>query len=464
MYGIGIDFGTSNCAVALYDGEEVRHTILERDSPTPEVMPSALYLARDKSFAVGRAAIDAYVRDNTGRSIRLRREEVGEIEVTVAGTADTVGSDDGAITDHFKVHAYTDQELPGRLFRGVKRWLGNSAIDRVRVFDARYRIVALATPILVALQQSVRREGGDGRGNTLVGRPIHYEGRGVDSDRVAIERMSEACRHAGLGSASFHAEPTAAALSYLHGSPAAGSRTVMSFDFGGGTLDLCLMRARGPHFDVLATHGIPVGGDEIDRQICRSVVFPELGEGASLRVLGDTELRAIPFPMSDYGERLLNWMQAHELNRPELLEPIARGARQAGEAGTCLGRLYGLITGNYVFALFREIERAKVELSDRERATIELAEIDLSIELERQQLDELLAPLLLDVARCIDDALAAAGVSSNSVDVVVRTGGSSRIPAVVQLLEEMFPGRVVEHGAFTSIAAGLAIAAAGAGG
>ena len=47
----------------------------------------------------------------------------------------------------------------------------------------------------------------------------------------------------------------------------------------------------------------------------------------------------------------------------------------------------------------------------------------------------------------------------DSIDVVIRTGGSSRIPAVARLLDEAFPGRVVEHGAFTSIAAGLAIAA-----
>jgi hypothetical chaperone protein len=42
--------------------------------------------------------------------------------------------------------------------------------------------------------------------------------------------------------------------------------------------------------------------------------------------------------------------------------------------------------------------------------------------------------------------------------VVVRTGGSSSIPAVIRRLDQRFPGRVVEHDRFTSIAAGLAIA------
>ena len=160
MLGIGIDYGTSNCAVAFYDGETVRYATLEAGHASPEVMPSALYLERQGGFEVGRAAIDAYVSDNAGRTIRLSPERVGEISVTVAGTDGTAGHDDGAITDHFEVHAFTDQETPGRLFRGVKRWLGNSSTDRVRVFDSRYRIVALVTPVLSRLAEASRAVAG----------------------------------------------------------------------------------------------------------------------------------------------------------------------------------------------------------------------------------------------------------------------------------------------------------------
>ena len=164
MLGIGIDYGTSNCAVAVYDGETVRHVHLEAERASPEIMPSALYLEREGGFEVGQAAIDAYVADNAGRTVRLSAERVGEISVTVAGTESTAGCDDGAITDEFEVHAFTDQEMPGRLFRGVKRWLGNGSIDRVRVFDSRFRIVALATPVLSRLAETStlrRRQDGD---------------------------------------------------------------------------------------------------------------------------------------------------------------------------------------------------------------------------------------------------------------------------------------------------------------
>ncbi len=461
MPGIGIDFGTSNCAVAIADEDGVRHAALEPDSATPEVMPSALYLARDRTQEVGYEAIDTYVRENAGRSIRLRREKVGEIEVTVAGTLTTIGQDDGgAITDQFAVYAETDQDMPGRLFRGVKRWLGNRSLDRVRVFDASYRIVALVTPILAALREGAASEWGGPLPRVRIGRPIRYEGRGGAANEVAVQRMTEACGHAGLGAATFHPEPVAAALSYLHGGGERSDRIVLAFDFGGGTLDLCLLRIRAGRFEVLKTHGIPLGGDEIDRRILRRFVLPELGEGVPIRVLGGEQLHTVPFPMSDYKDRLLNWMHAHELNRPDFLEPIAQGARRPGEVGEKLSRLLTLITGNHAYSLFREVERAKVDLSSSRRATVRLDEIDLELDVERGAFEAMLDPVLEDVDACIDGVLEGTGVEESAVDVVVRTGGSSRIPAVAARLDARFPGRVVEHGAFTSIAAGLAIAAA----
>lgn len=49
-------------------------------------------------------------------------------------------------------------------------------------------------------------------------------------------------------------------------------------------------------------------------------------------------------------------------------------------------------------------------------------------------------------------------MSMNEIDLVLRTGGSSQIVAVRELLEGMFPDKVTEHDPFTSVAAGLAIA------
>ncbi|MDA9372301.1 Hsp70 family protein, partial [Porticoccaceae bacterium] len=54
--------------------------------------------------------------------------------------------------------------------------------------------------------------------------------------------------------------------------------------------------------------------------------------------------------------------------------------------------------------------------------------------------------------------LAKADLCAEDIDTVLRTGGSSLIPAVKDILENQFSGKVVEHDPFTSVAAGLAIA------
>ena len=51
-----------------------------------------------------------------------------------------------------------------------------------------------------------------------------------------------------------------------------------------------------------------------------------------------------------------------------------------------------------------------------------------------------------------------AGLRADQIDVVLRTGGSSLIPAVRRILDDRFPTQVVDHDPFTSVAAGLAIA------
>ena len=66
--------------------------------------------------------------------------------------------------------------------------------------------------------------------------------------------------------------------------------------------------------------------------------------------------------------------------------------------------------------------------------------------------------MIKEIDDIVDEVIAKAGITSDEIDVVIRTGGSSQIAAVRQLMEEKFPGKVTEHDPFTSVAAGLAIA------
>ena len=65
-HGIGIDFGTSNSAAAVFDGERVKLVQLSQLNP---IMPSANYIDRDFFSTIGQPAIDDYISDNQGRKV-----------------------------------------------------------------------------------------------------------------------------------------------------------------------------------------------------------------------------------------------------------------------------------------------------------------------------------------------------------------------------------------------------------
>jgi hypothetical chaperone protein len=72
----------------------------------------------------------------------------------------------------------------------------------------------------------------------------------------------------------------------------------------------------------------------------------------------------------------------------------------------------------------------------------------------------LIGPDARCVEQCIDRALSTAGLSADDIDVVLRTGGSSRIPMFERILRNKFgPLKIEDMDAFTSVASGLAVAA-----
>ncbi len=70
----------------------------------------------------------------------------------------------------------------------------------------------------------------------------------------------------------------------------------------------------------------------------------------------------------------------------------------------------------------------------------------------------MISDLLFELEQAISLILGNNNLCSDDIDLVLRTGGSSLIPAVKDILDNQFLGKVVEHDPFTSVAAGLAIA------
>ena len=450
-FGIGIDFGTSNSAAAVFDGEQVRLVQLSELNP---IMPSANYIDRDFASTIGQPAIDDYISDNQGRKVELSVEVIGEAR-TSAGTADGPASE----SETTKVYgqAFNDASLPGRLFRGTKRLLGNTASDKTVIFSRPFRLVALVTPILVGIRKALRGSV-DNSSQACIAHPVNFEGMEQGRNNVALQRLSESYRHAGITQQSFCPEPTAAAISYLYNYPHSRDQLMLTVDFGGGTLDFCILRRKGTEFSVEATHGIALGGDKIDQTIFRELVFPLLGKGERWsRMVDGSEVDTL-FPFAEFEELLINWPVSYMLNQNKYTASVMQRMVLPDEGAIKFKRLYDLIKQNYSYQVFEAIKAFKAELSVSDSAVLDIPEIDIEVRLDRWEFELMITDRLFELEQAVSLILDKAGLEAEDIDLVLRTGGSSLIPAVKDILENQFPGKVVEHDPFTSVAAGLAIA------
>jgi hypothetical chaperone protein len=437
---IGLDWGTTNSSAAVFDGGRVHVLPLDPVNAAPEVLRSALFIARDGDVALGRAAIDRYTDANVGREIEYQRVHIGVTEMTFA----EVGT--------FKqdLFADVDANAPGRLFVSIKLGLADASHAGTNVFGTRWTL-----PELVALMlQRIARRASDLTGQTVdalvIGRPVHYADD-PNADQLAISRMREAAQLAGLRNVMFLPEPTAAALTYTR--RIQRDQHLLVFDFGGGTLDVTIMRLdRSGGRWVLATDGVAVGGDLLDQRIVMGKLHPHFGADAELGP------RRLPLP-AFLLDHLDGWQNIVELHNPKSLEIIDEAIR-TGNRPKQLRALRALVAENYGLPLYEMVERAKRDLSeaDEVRLAMHVGEIDFEQPLARWDFERLIGPDVRAVERCVRRALDAADLAPHEIDVVLRTGGSSRVPRFVRLLQNIFgTDRLFDEGAgiFTSVATGL---------
>jgi hypothetical chaperone protein len=455
MIGVGVDFGTSNSTVAWFDGRQLRFVSVETNSP---ILPTAMHLSKEYEGTTGAAAIERYVQENTARLVHLVPEILGQAAGSIEDSSPEHEMAELTMSRNVVFGPLMDRGLPGRLFLGLKRLLGNPAIERIFVFNRPYRLVALLTPVLLRLREAVEKELRAPVSHAHVGRPVNFEGGDVSRNSLAVSRLTEACAHAGFRTVEFYPEPIAATLSFLWQRRLTGNGTVLTVDFGGGTLDLSVIRYSGAKFEVLSTAGADLGGDRIDQLIFRRLLFPLLGDGEVWSRRIDGHVVETPFPFNEYEEGILNWAITHTLNQNRYKTRLTELIGVGNAAAVKFQRLQDLVNYNYSYSVFSAIKKAKAELSTREAASIDIPELNLTVSFKRAQLNEILAPMMNQLAELVYKVVERARLPMNGIDLVVRTGGSSQIVAVRELLEGLFPDKVTEHDPFTSVAAGLAIA------
>jgi molecular chaperone DnaK len=264
---------------------------------------------------------------------------------------------------------------PDRTIRSVKREMGTSW--SIEIDGKKYTAQEISARTLMKLKRDAEAYLGDTVSQAVITVPAYFD----DAQRTATK---EAGQIAGLEVLRIINEPTAAALAYGL-DKGSSDETVLVFDLGGGTFDVSILEIGDGVFEVKSTHGdTHLGGD-------------------------------------DWDQRVIDW----------LVSQFKSG--------------HGVDLGVDKMALQRlkeAAEKAKVELSQVQQTQINLPFITATSEgplhldetLTRAKFQELTADLLERCRSPFEHAIKDAGLTKGQIDHVILVGGSTRMPAVQELV------------------------------
>ena len=274
-----------------------------------------------------------------------------------------------------------------RTIRSVKRHMGGSwSVD---IDDKKYTAQEISARVLMKLKRDAEAYLGEPVTNAVITVPAYFG----DAERQATKEAGEI---AGLVVDRIINEPTAAALAYGLDKGHL-EQTVLVFDLGGGTFDVSLLEIAEGVFEVKATKGdARLGGD-------------------------------------DWDQRVVDWLVTQFKNKFGIDLSKDKMARQR---------------------LQEAAERAKIELSSAQETSINLPYITAGAEgplhldekLTRAEFQRLTQDLLDRCRAPFNAVISDANTSIGKIDHVLLVGGSTRMPAVADLVKELTGGKEPNKG------------------
>lgn len=275
---------------------------------------------------------------------------------------------------------------PERVVQFVTRYLGKSDVPVYEFDGVKYDPVTITVLILKKMKSYAEEQGHDVR-DVVVACPAYY---GYE-ERNAIKQAGAL---AGLNVLSIINEPTAAALFYLSGKVINKSKTILVYDLGGSTLDLCLME-------------LNIDSNEI----------PSL---TIINIDGDDRLGGV-----DWDARMFDYMCQ----------------KYAFENGIEVSNMDDELRAT----IRAQVEQAKKDLSTREKKsyTIKYDGYRTRIELTRQEFEDLTQDLVQQTVKRIYSLFSRTKYKPEDVDDVLLVGGSAQMPMIRNAVETIFPEKVI---------------------
>ena len=289
---------------------------------------------------------------------------------------------------------------PERTFRSIKRHMGENWKSE-DVDGKKYTPQEISARTLMKLKRDAEAYLGDTVTQAVITVPAYFD----DAQRTATK---EAGAIAGLEVLRIINEPTAAALAYGL-NKGDEDETVLVFDLGGGTFDVSVLEIGDGVFEVKSTHGdTRLGGD-------------------------------------DWDQRVIDWMVQQFKAAHGVDLAVDRMATQR---------------------LKEAAEKAKIELSQNQQTQINLpfitataaGPLHMDESLTRSKFQELTADLLERCRKPFEQAITDAGLSKGQINHVILVGGSTRMPAVQDLVQSLTgkePNRTVNPDEVVAIGAAV---------
>ncbi len=347
---IGIDLGTTNSCVSVFEGNE---PVVIANSEGKRTTPSVVAFVEGGERKVGDPA---------------KRQAITNPKRTVYSIKRFMGETYDQVT----------KEIARMPYEVVK---GENNTPRVKIDDRQYTPQEISAMILQKMKKTAEDYLGQEVKEAVITVPAYFS----DSQRQATK---EAGQIAGLEVKRIVNEPTAAALAYgLEKSKK--DMKIAVFDLGGGTFDISILELGGGVFEVLSTNGnTHLGGDDFDHVIINWLV-----------------------------EEFKNDEGADLTQDPMAMQRLKEAA-----------------------------EKAKIELSSTTTTEINLPYImpvggvpkHLVKTLTRAKFEQLAHQLIEDCKAPCQEALQSAGLNTSDIDEVILVGGSSRIPAVQEMVKNFF--------------------------
>ena len=400
---IGIDFGTSNTAVAILRRGRAEIIPLEVGL---ETLPTAIFL----DYAARRTAF---------------------------------GSD--------AVRAMIDGQ-EGRFMRALKSVLGTPlARERRQFLNRRLTLLDILSEFLAEIRTRAGMAAGAEFRRAVSGRPVRFHSADPGRNAQAETDLRECYLNAGFDEIRFVNEPEAAARA---AGPGRGLGLIV--DIGGGTSDFTLFEGDGEAIRVLASHGIRLGGTDFDKMLSLEKVMPLFGLGGELRNEIGPGRHSVPRALF---HDLASWEKIAFLYGPTTLRNAQGMARLAVDPQR-LARLVRVIENEIGHDVAFATEAAKIAANGAAEAAIDLGLVEPGLRpvLTSAEIAGTLFPSTRLIRTAIDETLATAGVETGAVGRVIFVGGSSLLSVVEAEVRAALPDADTERSdVFTAVVRGLAL-------